>query len=109
MHNSDVTIDVLKNKIKVHKNNNEDWKITLVDTGENTFTGGRILRIKNLMGLKKPLKEGMYRINKMLLNEDTGYGELMKIYEKLFLKTTQQFDETEQMYLKNFIDETKVE
>ena len=64
-----------------------------------------ILRIKNLMGLKKPLKEGMYRINKMLLNEDTGYGELMKIYEKLFLKTTQQFDETEQMYLKNFIDE----
>ena len=50
LHNSDVTIDVLKNKIKVNKNNNEDWKITLVDTGENTFTGGRILRIKNFVG-----------------------------------------------------------
>jgi hypothetical protein len=64
-----------------------------------------ILRIKNLMGLKKPLKEGMYRINKLLLNEDTGAGEIMKIYEKLFAKTTQQLDETEQVYLKNFIDE----
>jgi glucose-1-phosphate cytidylyltransferase len=50
LHNSDVTIDVLKNKIKVHKNNNENWKITLIDTGENTFTGGRILRIKNFVG-----------------------------------------------------------
>jgi len=64
-----------------------------------------ILRIKNLMGLKKPLKEGMYRITKMLLNEDTGYGNIMKIYEKLFAKTTQQLDETEQICLKNFIDE----
>lgn len=47
LHSSDVTIDIQKNRIHVHKKNVEDWKITLVDTGENTLTGGRILRIKN--------------------------------------------------------------
>jgi len=47
LHSSDVTIDINKNSIEVHKKNSEDWKITLVDTGEETLTGGRILRIKN--------------------------------------------------------------
>jgi len=47
LHSSDVTIDIRKNKIYVHKKNAEDWQITLVDTGEDTLTGGRILRIKN--------------------------------------------------------------
>ena len=50
LHNSDVTIDILKNEIKINKNNNENWKITLVDTGDNTLTGGRILRIKDFVG-----------------------------------------------------------
>ena len=49
LHNSDVTIDIKKNEIKVHKNKNEDWKITLVDTGDNSLTGGRILRIKEFV------------------------------------------------------------
>ena len=49
LHNSDVTIDIKKNEIKVHKNNNEDWKITLIDTGDDSLTGGRILRIKNFV------------------------------------------------------------
>lgn len=50
IHNSDITVDVKKNKIKVHKNNNENWKITLIDTGEETQTGGRILRIRKFVG-----------------------------------------------------------
>ena len=49
LHNSDVTIDIKKNEIKVHKNNNEDWKITLIDTGDVSLTGGRILRIKDFV------------------------------------------------------------
>ena len=49
LHNSDVTIDIKKNEIKVHKNNNEDWKITLIDTGDNSLTGGRILRVKDFL------------------------------------------------------------
>lgn len=46
LHNSDLNIDIRKNKIIFHKKNIEDWKITLVDTGHDTLTGGRILRIK---------------------------------------------------------------
>lgn len=47
LHTSDITID-LKNKItKVHKKTTEKWKITLIDTGTESFTGGRILRIKD--------------------------------------------------------------
>jgi glucose-1-phosphate cytidylyltransferase len=49
LYNSDVTIDIKKNEIKVHKNNNEDWKITLIDTGDDSLTGGRILRIKDFV------------------------------------------------------------
>jgi glucose-1-phosphate cytidylyltransferase len=47
LHSSDVTIDIYKNKINVHKKKAEEWQITLVDTGEDTLTGGRILRIKD--------------------------------------------------------------
>ena len=47
LHSSDVTVNIQKNTIEVHKKKAEDWKITLVDTGEDTLTGGRILRIKN--------------------------------------------------------------
>ncbi len=46
LHQSDVTFDLQKNKIEIHNNNAEPWKITLIDTGDNTMTGGRLLRIK---------------------------------------------------------------
>ncbi|MFI5251620.1 MAG: glucose-1-phosphate cytidylyltransferase [Bacteroidota bacterium] len=46
LHQSDVTIDLAKNDIKIHSNFSEPWKVTLVDTGEGTMTGGRILRVK---------------------------------------------------------------
>lgn len=44
MHQSDITIDLKSNKVEVHNNNSEPWKVTLVDTGSETMTGGRILR-----------------------------------------------------------------
>lgn len=47
LHNSDVTFDMKDNRMTVHKEHSEDWRITLIDTGEGTMTGGRILRIKN--------------------------------------------------------------
>lgn len=46
LHTSDVTIDIQKNKIEIHRVKAEPWKVTLVDTGENTMTGGRIKRIE---------------------------------------------------------------
>ena len=42
---SDVTIDVKNNKIDIHNSSVEPWKITLVDTGVNTMTGGRVKKI----------------------------------------------------------------
>lgn len=45
LHMSDITIDMKNNNMEVHQKNVEPWKITLVDTGENTMTGGRIKRV----------------------------------------------------------------
>ncbi|PJE34999.1 glucose-1-phosphate cytidylyltransferase [Pseudooceanicola lipolyticus] len=47
LHMSDVTIDLSTNGMEVHNQSAEPWKITLVDTGEMTQTGGRIRRIRN--------------------------------------------------------------
>ena len=44
LHNSDVTIDTAKQQLEIHNNYSENWKITLVDTGIDTMTGGRIKR-----------------------------------------------------------------
>ena len=49
LHMSDVTIDMAKNHMQVHHQKAEAWKITLVDTGEDTMTGGRLKRIKEYM------------------------------------------------------------
>lgn len=50
LHQSDVTIDLSTNSIKIHKNHSEHWIVTLVDTGLNTMTGGRILRARDYVG-----------------------------------------------------------
>lgn len=51
LYNSDVTFDFTKeNQMTVHNNESEPWKVTLVDTGLDTMTGGRIKRIKKYIG-----------------------------------------------------------
>ncbi len=52
LHHSDVTFDVKNNKMEIHQNNIEPWKVTLIDTGENTMTGGRLKRIKEYLDNK---------------------------------------------------------
>jgi len=47
LHNSDVTFDLNQNNIIVHHQRSEPWKVTLVDTGYSSMTGGRIKRIKD--------------------------------------------------------------
>ena len=47
LHMSDVTFDMADNRMEVHQQNVEPWKVTLVDTGENTLTGGRLKRVAN--------------------------------------------------------------
>jgi glucose-1-phosphate cytidylyltransferase len=50
LHTTDVTIDVKENKVTAHKKKTEPWKVTLVNTGESTPTGGRIKKIKDYVG-----------------------------------------------------------
>jgi glucose-1-phosphate cytidylyltransferase len=45
LHMSDVTFDMAKNEMKVHKHTAEPWRVTLVDTGDDTLTGGRLKRV----------------------------------------------------------------
>ena len=53
LHLSDVTFQMKDNKMEVHQNNSEPWKVTLVDTGENTMTGGRLKRVKEYIKNEK--------------------------------------------------------
>ena len=50
LHRSDVTIDLKTNNMTIHNNFSENWKITLLDTGLETMTGGRIKRAKEYIG-----------------------------------------------------------
>ena len=50
LHTSDVTFDLVNNSMKVHNNYSEPWKVTLIDTGLHTMTGGRVKRIKEYVG-----------------------------------------------------------
>ena len=49
LHNSNIIVDIVKNEIQVINKKTENWKITIVDTGDDTFTGGRVLRIKKFI------------------------------------------------------------
>ena len=49
LHQSDVTIDLATGKMDVHRNESEPWKVTLLDTGEMTMTGGRIKKAKAII------------------------------------------------------------
>ena len=54
LHQSDVTIDTIENKITYHQTSSEPWQVTLVDTGEQTHTGGRLKRIRNYLDGEAP-------------------------------------------------------
>ena len=49
LHQSDVTIDLTKNTVEVHQKKAEPWRITLVDTGDSTQTGGRLKRVADYL------------------------------------------------------------
>ncbi len=53
LHMSDVTFDMTKNEMHVHQRNAEPWRVTLVDTGEDTLTGGRLKRVEDYIRNEK--------------------------------------------------------
>lgn len=50
LHMSDVTFDIKNNRLEVHENSAEPWRVTVIDTGDGTMTGGRLRRVKNYIG-----------------------------------------------------------
>jgi len=81
LHQSDVTIDLKDNSIKVINNSSEPWKVTLLDTGLNTMTGGRIKRAQNYIG-NEPFMltygDGVADLNiKDLLKFHKSHGKLL--------------------------------
>jgi glucose-1-phosphate cytidylyltransferase len=84
LHNSDVTFDLYKNKIKVHEKYTEPWSVTLLDTGENTQTGGRLKRAANYLKNEKyfcfTYGDGLADINiKKLIKFHENHGKLATV------------------------------
>jgi glucose-1-phosphate cytidylyltransferase len=50
LHTSDVTFDMARNQMEVHQRYAEPWRVTLVDTGADTMTGGRLKRVRDYVG-----------------------------------------------------------
>lgn len=50
LHMSDVTFDMANNRMEIHQNSAEPWRVTLLDTGEDTLTGGRLKRVREYVG-----------------------------------------------------------
>lgn len=84
LHNSDVTFDFTQgNKMTVHNNVSEPWKVTLVDTGLNTMTGGRLKRIKDYIGNETFMMtygDGVSNVNiKELLEFHRSHGKYVTL------------------------------
>lgn len=85
LHTSDVTFDFAKGKsdITIHRTQSEPWKVTIVDTGLNTMTGGRIKRVKNYIGGERfflTYGDGVADVNiRELLAFHKQHGKLLTI------------------------------
>jgi glucose-1-phosphate cytidylyltransferase len=82
LHMSDVTFDMQKNKMEVHQNNAEPWRVTLVDTGEQSMTGGRLARVRDYVGDEEfcfTYGDGV---------SDVNVSKLVSFHKKMGLKAT---------------------
>ncbi len=83
LKNSDVTFDFESNEVCYHKCGTEKWKVTLVDTGDSTMTGGRIKRIKDYIGNETFMVtygDGVGDINiKKLLEFHKNHGKMATV------------------------------
>lgn len=82
LHMSDVTFDMQENKMKVHHNYAEPWRVTLVDTGEQTMTGGRLARVREYVSNEDfcfTYGDGV---------SDVNVGNLVAFHKEMGLKAT---------------------
>lgn len=76
LHQSDVTFDLRTNRMQVHQNTSEPWTVTLVDTGENTMTGGRLKRVRDHVG------DGTFCFTYGDGVSDVNVGELLAFHKR---------------------------
>jgi glucose-1-phosphate cytidylyltransferase len=76
LHTSDVTFDIQNNNMTVHKSRSEPWKVTLVDTGDGTMTGGRLKRVQEYVA------DGTFCMTYGDGVSDVNIGELIKYHRK---------------------------
>jgi glucose-1-phosphate cytidylyltransferase len=84
LHTSDVTIDLRTNSMEIHHKYSESWKVTLIDTGLNTMTGGRLKKIKNYLNKNEPFfvtyGDGLSDVNiKDSLDFHNKHGKLVTV------------------------------
>ncbi len=72
-HNSDMTVDLSNNSIQILDNHSENWKVTMVDTGLNTMTGGRVKRIQKYIGNERFLLTYGDGVIDMDINESINF------------------------------------
>lgn len=80
LHRADVTFHLGKNNMQIHKNGAEDWNVTLVETGEDAMTGGRLLRAKEYIGNERffcTYGDGVSDVN---LTELLKFHQKQKVY-----------------------------
>lgn len=77
--NCDITVDLRKGKLDLHSNRSPDWKVTLIDTGNETQTGGRVKRMKPFVGgtFMMTYGDGVSDVNvRDLVNFHKSHGKL---------------------------------
>ena len=81
---SDVTIDLTSSQVSIHRQSTENWKVTLVETGEHTMTGGRLKRVSEYIGNDSAFfltyGDGLSDVNiSESLNFHRGHGKLATV------------------------------
>jgi glucose-1-phosphate cytidylyltransferase len=83
LHTSDVTFDLQKNAVEVHQNSAEPWRVTLIDTGQDTLTGGRLKRVKSYVGAETfcmTYGDGLANVNiSKLIDHHRSQGKLATV------------------------------
>ncbi len=83
LHTTDVTFDISKGELEIHNNKTEPWKVTLIDTGEETMTGGRLKRISQFVGGQDfcmTYGDGVSNVNiAKLVNFHRSHGKLCTV------------------------------
>lgn len=111
LHKSDVTIDLSKNSMEVHDSQAEPWKITLVDTGNDSMTGGRIKRIQPHIGNETFMLnygDGVSNINiTELVNYHKEHGKLCTVTSVQPSGRFGALDLSEDMSVNSFLEKPK--